>query len=161
MVISYTEDKLNTIFNNPNFLLSYEEYIKTKKSENKKLTDFLDSLDINKKYHKISINKNKKYQSEETTQIKNINNLLNKCTVENIDNIKKDILFSIKNTIHILPLVLDSIIDKCIMQPNYVDLYINIIKDLLSLDKNYDMIFEKTSDNAPEYFIKIYRRKND
>tara|TARA_B100000287_G_scaffold374417_1_gene374238 strand:+ start:1977 stop:2636 length:660 start_codon:yes stop_codon:yes gene_type:complete len=28
-------------------------------------------------------------------------------------------------------------------------------------DKNYDMIFEKTSDNAPEYFIRIYRRKND
>ena len=28
-------------------------------------------------------------------------------------------------------------------------------------DKNYDIIFEKTSDNASEYFIKLYRRKND
>ena len=32
------------------------------------------------------------------------------------------------------------------------------IRNDIAFDKNYDMIFEKTSDNAPEYFIKIYGR---
>ena len=138
MVLSYTEDELNIIFNNPDFLLNYDTY---KTNNNKKINDlqiFLDSFKTNKNYHKISINKNKKYQSIETTKIKNINNLLNKCTSDNIVNIKKEILDDIKNTIHIAGLVIDSILSKCILQPHYMSLYIDILKCILEI-KEYDV----------------------
>ena len=133
MVLSYTEDELNKIFNNPDFLSNYDTY---KTNNLKKINDlqiFLDSFKTNKNYHKISINKNKKYQSVETTKIKNINNLLNKCTSDNIVNIKKEILEDIKNTIHISNLVIDSILNKCILQPQYMILYIDILKDILEI----------------------------
>jgi len=103
------------------------------------LNIFFTGLDPNKKYHKISINKNKKYQSEETTMIKNINNLLNKITDKNVESIKKEALENIKSMIHILPLIIDSIIDKCIVQINYMDIYIDVLISLLNLDKTYDI----------------------
>ena len=140
MVIVYTSDEFNKIINDSVFLSEYEEY-KTKNCiKFNNLQKFLDSLDINQKYHKISINKNKKYQSEETTIIKNINNLLNKTTSNNIEIIKKEILYSINNAKHLLELIINSLLDKCISQVNYIDLYIIILKDLLSIDKKINII---------------------
>jgi len=138
MVILYTEDELNIIFNNRDFLSNYDTY---KTNNLKKINDlqiFLDSFKTNKNYHKISINKNKKYQSVETTKIKNINNLLNKCTSDNIANIKLEILNDIKDTIHISNLIIDNILNKCILQPQYMDLYIDILKSILEI-KEYDI----------------------
>ena len=108
MVIVYTSDDLDRIFNNSIFLSEYEEYKIENRIKFNNLQKFLDSLDINQKYHKISINKNKKYQSEETTIIKNINNLLNKTTSNNIEIIKKEILYSINNAKHLLELIINS-----------------------------------------------------
>ena len=64
MVLSYTEDELNIIFNNPDFLSNYDTY---KTNNLKKVNDlqiFLDSFKTNKNYHKISINKNKKVKRD-------------------------------------------------------------------------------------------------
>ena len=135
MVIVYTSDEFNKIINDSVFLSEYEEYKIKSCIKFNNLQKFLDSLDINQKYHKISINKNKKYQSEETTIIKNINNLLNKTTSNNIEIIKKEILYSINNAKHLLELIINSLLDKCISQVNYIDLYIIILKDLLSINK--------------------------
>lgn len=140
MVIVYTSDELDRIFNDSIFLSEYEKYKTENRIKLDNLQKFLDSLDINKKYHKISINKNKKYQSEETTVIKNINNLLNKTTSNNIDTIKKEILYSIDNAKHLLELIINSILDKCISQVNYIDLYIVILEDLLKIDKKINII---------------------
>jgi len=151
MVIVYTEDKLESIFNDPDFLLDYDKYKVSNKVNIDTLHKFLDSFKTNKNYHKISINKNKKYQSLETTKIKNINNLLNKCTIDNISNIKKEILDDIKNTIHISNLVVESILNKCILQPNYIDLYITILKDIIKV-KNYDI--QQNLDNTKTLIYK-------
>ena len=139
MVIVYTSDNLDRIFNDSTFLSEYEKYIIENQVKFDNLQKFLDSLDINQKYHKISINKNKKYQSEETTIIKNINNLLNKVTKDNIKEKKKDIIFSINNAKHILDLIINNILDKCISQINYIDLYILILKDLLMINSNINI----------------------
>ena len=139
MVIVYTSDDLDRIFNDSTFLSEYEKYKLKYKDKINNLQIFLNSLDINQKYHKVSINKNKKYQSEETTIIKNINNLLNKVTKDNIENIKKDILFSINNCKHILNLIVNNILNKCISQITYTDLYIYILKDLLIIDSKINI----------------------
>ena len=151
MVIVYTEDKLESIFNDPDFLLDYDKYKVSNKINIDNLQKILDSFKTNKNYHKISINKNKKYQSLETTKIKNINNLLNKCTIENISNIKKEILDDIQNTIHISNLVVESILNKCILQPKYIDLYITILKEIVKI-KHYDI--QQNIDNTKKLIYK-------
>ena len=158
MVISYTEDELNLIFNNPNFLSNYDIYKQNNITNIDNLKNVLDSFKMNKNYHNISINKNKKHQSKETIKLKNINNLLNKCTNDNIYNIKKEILDDIKNTIHISYLVVDSIINKCILQPQYIDLYIDILKDILKI-KEYD-INKNITDKKKVIYIETVKENN-
>ena len=53
------EEKLSS----PDFLEKYEIYL-SKKDDH--LTSFLDSIDINKKYYRMNINKNKRYKKEIT-----------------------------------------------------------------------------------------------
>ena len=53
---------------------------------------FLDSIDINKKYYRMNINKNKRYKketTEDTQLIKNINSLINKLTDSNYEKVLK------------------------------------------------------------------------
>ena len=89
MVIVYTEDKLNSIFNDPIFLSEYDIYKNDNMDTINGLKNFINDLEINKNYHKCSINKNKKYLSIESIKIKNVNILLNKCNLKNIDDISK------------------------------------------------------------------------
>ena len=135
MVIVYNEDKLNLIFNDPNFLLNHEKYDSDKIL---KLEDFLNNLDINKNYHKSSINKNKKYLTPESLKIKNINILLNKFNKKNINDIKNQILDILSEDKDIIVLIIDNILEKCIIQIQYIKLYINIILDLYK-KCNYDI----------------------
>ena len=138
MVIVYTEDKLNSIFNDPIFLSNYDIYKNDNIDSINVLKIFINDLEINKNYHKCSINKNKKYLSPESIKIKNINILLNKCNVKNIDDISKQIIDIISDNSNIIILVIDNILEKCISQIQYIELYINII---LKLYKNVNIIY--------------------
>ena len=48
MVIVYTEDKLNNIFNDPNFLSNYDVYKKDNMDTINCLKNFINDLEINK-----------------------------------------------------------------------------------------------------------------
>jgi hypothetical protein len=145
MVIVYNEDKLNSIFNDPNFLLNHEKYDLNKIL---KLEDFLNNLDINKNYHKSSINKNKKHLTPESLKIKNINILLNKCNEKNINDIKNQIVEILSEDKDIIVLIIDNILEKCIIQIQYIKLYINIILDLY---KKCDYNIEKKIEKMKSY----------
>ena len=129
-MIIYDEDGLNTIFDDPTFLSNYDIYKKNNIDKIDGLINFLNNLEINKNYHKCSINKNKKYLTPESLKIKNINILLNKCNQNNIDDIKNktvEILSDEKNT---MVLVVDNILEKCISQIQYTKFYIDIVLEL-------------------------------
>ena len=130
MVIVYTEDKLNSIFNDPTFLSDYDVYKNDNMDSINGLKNFLNDLEINKNYHKCSINKNKKYLSPESIKIKNVNILLNKCNKKNIYYISKQIIDIVLNDSNIIVLVINNILEKCITQIQYIELYINIILKL-------------------------------
>lgn len=139
MVIVYTEDKLNSIFNDPNFLSNYDVYKNDNMDSINGLKNFINDLEINKNYHKCSINKNKKYLSPESIKIKNVNILLNKCNQKNIDDISIQIIDIVSDNSNIIVLVIDNILEKCISQIQYIELYINIILKLY--DKcEYDIV---------------------
>ena len=85
-------EKVIDLFQTSSFKENFEEY----KSKNNKgiseLLDFLDSIETNKKYYRIGVQKNKKYrkkQNEDTEDIKNINSLVNKITENNFIIIQK------------------------------------------------------------------------
>lgn len=112
---------------NLHFLKLYDDYkIKnTKKIDN--LIIFLSSLNVNKNYYNI---KNTKYYNNQNKNIKSIHNFLNKCSISNIDKIVSNISELINKDI--VDDILKSIIDKCIIEPGYNDLYIQIIKSIVN-----------------------------
>lgn len=112
---------------NLHFLKLYDDY----KIKNEKNIDdliiFLSSLNVNKNYYNI---KNKKYYNNQNKNIKSIHNFLNKCSISNIDKIVSNISELINKDI--VDDILKSIIDKCIIEPGYNDLYIQIIKSIVN-----------------------------
>ena len=107
------------------FLSKYDEYKNSNKEIINKLIMFLNSLTVNKNYHNKKMTR---YYNNRKDSIKSINNFLNKCSVSNIEKIKIEISKLIDK--NIVNDVLHSIIDKCILEPGYTDLYIIIIKSI-------------------------------
>ena len=112
MVVHYSSERLQTIWNSKSFIDEYEKY----KIKNKLKIDKL--LNINKIDFKLS---------NISDEIKRFKNLLNKLSITNINTLQKDIQTSI--TEDILEECILIIIDKCICEPNYINLYIPIIID--------------------------------
>lgn len=155
MVISYTDNDVEKLFNNSEFNNNFLAYKKQNKTKIDKLNIFFSNLDINKNYFKMNISsKNKKFRnnlSNETITLKFINNELNKVTNDNIDNIMLNINEKLIDNKNLLPLIIDSVINKCIFQIQYVNNYIKILNNLLNMSnidinviiqKNIDIIYK-------------------
>ena len=83
---------------------------------------FLDSIETNKKYYRIGVQKNKKFrkkQNADTEDIKNINSLVNKLTENNFSTIKGEILKHIKKE-HLIPYIIENILEKSILHHRYI-----------------------------------------
>ena len=139
MVIHYSQESLEEIISSDDFLSNYESYKLDNKDKINDLINFLSSLDVNKRYYKMSVSsKNRTFQnnlSEETQCIKYINNQLNKLTTDNIKSIKTNIHSKIIDHKELIPLVIDEIIDICIKQISYIDVYLIILDDILLIQK--------------------------
>ena len=90
--MSVTIDDIKKSLDSDNFQEKYQIYLKNKDNG---LSNFLDSIEINKKYYRMGINKNQRYRkeiTEDTQSIKTITSLINKITDANYEIIKKEIL---------------------------------------------------------------------
>lgn len=160
------------LFQTSSFKEDYEVY----KSNNKKiinvLVDFLDSIETNKKYYRIGVQKNKKYrkkQNEDTEYLKNINSLVNKITENNFLVIKTEII-NLFNKEHLIPYIIETIIEKSILHHRYVHLYVSILKDIQCknkikiisqmCDKYYDNFFNKFNVSGKTYEDLCKKNKN-
>jgi hypothetical protein len=156
MVIHYTETVVNELFKSEEYMNNYLTYRNKNIEKIKDLNYFFNSLDINKKYYKMNISsKNKKFKnnlSNQTLIIKYINNELNKVTENNIDETIVNINQKILENKTLLPVIIDTIINKSIYQLQYMDFYISILISLLNIDninitilidKKYNEIFNK------------------
>ena len=134
--------------------------------------DFLDSIETNKKYYRIGIQKNKKYrkkQNEDTEDIKNINSLVNKLTENNFEVIKNEISTLI-NKEHLIPYIIETVIEKSILHHRYIKLYVSVLKDIDSknkiriitqkCDKYYDDFFNKFKVDGSSYEDLCKKNKN-
>ena len=137
------------------FLSKYDEYKNSNKEIINKLIMFLNSLTVNKNYHNKKMTR---YYNNRKDSIKSINNFLNKCSVSNIEKIKIEISKLIDK--NIVNDVLHSIIDKCILEPGYTDLYIIIIKSITDKYKvDISSIIDKMIETV--YIEKTYTKDYD
>ena len=157
------------------FLKDYEEY--KKNIDIDKLRNFFDDIEVNRNYFRLNLKKSKKFvnKNNDTLTIKNINSNINKCTEDNIEKINELILDDINKNEHLLNLVIESILEKCIIKSNYIYLYINIINNIYNnrdikrilnniLDKYYKFIFDsdyEISDNIYDNLCNENKRNDN
>ena len=123
-----------------------DEYINYKKTNNKiieSLTSFLDNIETNKKYYRMSINKNRRYKkesTEDTSTIKKINSDINKLSEMNY-NILQPLIIKQINKEYMIPYLIENIIEKSILHTKYIPLYVGIIKDI-PFNNKYNLVLK-------------------
>ena len=146
-MIEYSEESLKELFINKEFINDYNLYVENNENiQNLKKT--LDQIELNKKYFRLTIdkgighkrrNKNKNV-SEDTVAIKETHSLVNKCSDKNLLKITEKIKLKLKDKDHLSQLIIDSIIEKCVLNVIYIENYLNLIKGVFSDDNLDDMI---------------------
>jgi hypothetical protein len=145
---------LNDIFDSGDFKTNYDEYIK--KKECSQFSDFIDGIELNKKYFRLEMNKKKGYRnkhkniSDDTIAIKEITSLLNKVSDKNILSVRQKIKDKIAGKDYLRDMILESILQKCILHTIYIDIFIDLIHYLYPHTQNISNKIDKCSD-------KIYR----
>tara|TARA_B100000427_G_scaffold175903_2_gene146356 strand:+ start:64 stop:522 length:459 start_codon:yes stop_codon:yes gene_type:complete len=117
------------------FKVNYRDYLKKKDNH---LLEFLDNIDLNKKYYRMNINKNKRYKketTEDTTSIKEINSMINKITNKNYIILKKEIIQKI-TVDHIIPYIIQKLVESSMIHHIYIPYYVGILKEVNSPKKN-------------------------
>lgn len=145
---------LNNIFDSNEFSLNYNDYILRK--ECSEFSDFIDNIELNKKYFRLEMNKKKGYRnkhknmSDDTIAIKEITSLLNKISDQNILSVRQKIKDKIFGKDYLRDMILETILQKCILHTIYIDLYIDLIHYLYPHTETIYNKIDKCSD-------KIYR----
>ena len=60
----YSGEMINNLFNDEIFLLEYNEYIKKNNNNLTKLKEFINSIQLNKKYFRLEMNKKHSYKKK-------------------------------------------------------------------------------------------------
>ena len=130
---SYSEEYVNSLYQNEEFLSDYNEFIK----DNVKINEFkkfIDEIELNRKYFRLTLHKvgkNRRYKNqnlgEDTIAIKEINSLLNKLTDRNLQDIQTKILLRLDKKEYLMKMIIESIIEKSVVHTNYIPMYIDLI----------------------------------
>ncbi len=164
-MITWSEEELTTIFSSDKFNEVYKEYLH-KTDGLGDLKQFLDSIQLNKKYFRLTTNnkigRNKRFKnknvSQDTISMKEINSYLNKLTDKNISHITQEIKQRIEGRDHLKQMIIQSIIEKCIVQPNYNTYYLEILFEIYKQTENLKDIIETiVNDN----YLKIINKDID
>jgi len=148
---SYSKTQIDKIFQSENFINNYNEY---KSNNDSNLIDFLNNIQLNKKYFRLEVNKNNykknkfkhKNIGDDTSSIKEVNGFLNKLTDKTYLKIRLKIKELLKNKEYLTELIIENILEKCIVYTSYIQLYIDLTKYLYSDNDNLNLIILKTAD---------------
>ena len=172
----YSSDQLNEIFTDEKFMTDYTEYRKDN-IEIAEFQKFIDSIELNRKYFRLEMNKKKGFRnknkniSEDTLALKEINSLLNKTTDKNILSIRQKIKGKIENKNYLMEMIIESILEKCIIHTPYIPLYLDLINYLYSnthiinekinslTDKIYESIVNAQMVETTDYLIMCEKNK--
>lgn len=142
------------------FLKDYSEY--KKNIDVDKLRNFFDDIETNRNYFRLNLKKSKKFinKNNDTLTIKNINSNINKCTDSNILEISELIINDINKNEHLINLVIENILEKCILHNNFIYVYIKII-DIINKEKNIKRVLNNTLDKYYNFIFEEEIEKSD
>ena len=157
---NYSIEMINELFHDNKFLLDYHEYNKDNKNLDQ-LKKFIDSIELNKKYFRLEMNKKrgykKKYKNQnigdDTLSIKEINSLLNKLTDKNILKIREKIKSKLIDKEYLTELIIESILEKCIVHNIYIPLYLELIHYLYSNTETINNIIYKLTEKIYQSIV--------
>ena len=149
-MICYDECDLNAIRKSPEFKSGCEEYHKINKQV-EDLKVFIDSIQLNSKYFRLSINTGgKKYKNrnlgEDTIAIKEVNSYLNKLTDRNVSKITREIQQRLCGREYLRELIMTSVIEKSLIHTTYIPIYLGLVRHLYGSDKQWGSILERLID---------------
>lgn len=148
---------IHDIFNSKEFISNYQSYCSKNYSKFTEFDNFLVNISIDRFdiKTKSTIVKNVKNENKDH----NFNSYLNKLSEHNIDSICKNILSSISNDTEKYFILLNNILNYCIIQYNYCDIYTQlIIKIFENNDINYKLEIKNFIDN---YKLPTFYENND
>ena len=166
-MIHYSEEEIKNLYQNEQFISEYNDYIKDN-SNLIQFKKFIDSIELNKKYFRLTMNKKlgykKRYKNqnigEDTLAIKEITSLLNKLTDKNISSISEKIKNKLVNKDYLTELIIESILEKCIIHVIYIPIYIDLIVFLYCKNTNINSIIQNRSDKIYETINKPIEKTN-
>ena len=154
-MLELSEEEVNELISSDKFIEDYNVY--KKNIDVDKLRNFFDDIETNRNYFRLNIKKSKRFQNKnnDTLTIKNITSNINKCTESNVNEIIELIVTDINKNKHLINLVVESILEKCILHHTYINIYIKILEEINkhenimrilnnTLNKYYKFIFEET-----------------
>ena len=164
-MIYYSESTLKDLFHNETFLKDCEDY-KSSNTELMKTMDFINNIELNKKYFRLEMNKKRGYKKRnqfketDTTCIKEVTSLLNKLTDKNILSIRTKIKTKLEDKNYLKNLTIDSILEKCIIHTTYISLYLDLINYLYGNGNNE--IIKMLTDKLYQSILNIeYKEESD
>lgn len=164
-MIYYSESTLKDLFHNETFLKDCEDY-KSSNTELIKTMDFINNIELNKKYFRLEMNKKRGYKKRnqfketDTTCIKEVTSLLNKLTDKNILSIRTKIKTKLEDKNYLKNLTIDSILEKCIIHTTYIPLYLDLINYLYGNGNNE--IIKMLTDKLYQSILNIeYKEESD
>ena len=130
------EEELTRIRGSDEFQKDYESY-REDTSQIGELQEFVDSIQLNSKYFRLTMNTksggyHKKHKNrnlgEDTVAIKEVTSYLNKLTDRNYPKINAEIKKRLDSKDYLKGLIMDSIIDKCLIHTLYIPIYLILIQ---------------------------------
>ena len=112
-----------TFFNDDAFKLEYNVYLENNESKIEKFNIFLKSICIDK----FEVNKSSIKPVKVDNISKDINGYLNKLSINNIDIISSNIKNKINDNHILYDKLLQDVLNKCVLQKNYCDNYLELI----------------------------------
>ena len=148
-MIHYSKEELDHLFKDDQFKKDYENYSKNS-NELREFIKFIDSIENNKKYFRLEPTKGKRKinndKNNDSKIIKEINSYLNKITDKNKEILCNEIIKKIEKKEHLNKLILETILNKCMIQPNYCLIYLESIDIIFKNLKNKNQMIENIID---------------
>lgn len=165
-MLIYSDDTLKEIYMNEVFTSKLYE---RNNADIEQLSAFLNSLQLNTKYYRLTTNKNnmkyKKLISKDTVLLKDLNSILNKLTDSNVMKLSDKIKEKIKDKYHLRSMIIKTILEKSVVYINFISVYVELLIQLYSdieeshvnslLTEMYKSIHNKNIDDSQSEYLQF------
>ena len=165
-MIIYSDEKLKQLYACDTFI---NKLASRDNGDINKLSVFLESMQLNTKYYRLTTNKNnmkyKKLISRDTVLLKDLNSILNKLTDSNVTKLSVKIKEKIKDKLHLRSMIIKTILEKSVVHINFITVYVELLLHLYSdieesqmnqlLNEMYNSIHNKNIDDSQSEYLQF------